>query len=117
MWLLAGTHALEPVGRMLQRQVAHAHGWKLGFAGRENVFRRPLLINVRIVFVVPFLLHQTVARAAFTAMVEKRCFFAHVASEGRGIVAKAGGKADQKALGILQQGLEGIGILPAIMPG
>src|ERR1700730_11601006 len=106
MRLLAGAHALEPVGRMLQCQITHAHWRKLRFTGQENVFRRPFFVDVGIVFVITLLLHQAVARTALAAVVDERGLLAHVAREGRSVVAKTGGVADQKSLGIFQECLE-----------
>src|SRR5437868_13286276 len=66
---------------------------------------------------ISLLLDDAVARATLASMVEERGFLAHVAREGRSVVAKAGREADQKTLGIFQQGMECIGILAAIVPG
>src|SRR5437764_10669635 len=90
MRLLAGAHALEPVGRMLERQVTLAHWRKLGFTGQKNVFGWPKLVDIRIVFVVPLLLDHGVTRASLSAIVEECRLFPHETRERRRIVAKAG---------------------------
>jgi hypothetical protein len=57
MRLLAGAHALEPVGHMSEGQVVYAHRRKLGFAWQKNVLRGPFFVDVGVVFVRAFLLN------------------------------------------------------------
>src|SRR6266567_3231705 len=57
------------------------------------------------------------ARAAFSSVINHCGFLSHDACETGRIIAEARGIAHQKTFWIGEQRMEGIGILPAVMPG
>src|SRR6185295_15878393 len=73
-------------------------------------------MDERIVFVISFFLYQLPALATLPSDIDEGSLGAHDARRAIGIVAEAGRVADQEAFGILQQRLEGVRILAAVMP-
>src|SRR5215472_3759059 len=66
---------------------------------------------------IAFLFHHLPARAAFSSYVDHRGLLAHDPREAGSVVAKAGRVTRQEAVRISEKRLEGIRILPSVMPG
>ena len=113
----ARAQALEPVGHVLERQVVDAHRRQLGLARQQHVLRGALGVDVGVALVVALLLDELVARAALAADVHERRLLAHVAREAGRVVAEARRVAHEEALRVLEQGLEGVGVLAPVVPG
>ena len=117
MRLLARPHALEPIRHMFERAIIDAHGRQFSLTGKQNVFRLSLGVDVVVVLVRTLLFYKLIARAALISDVKQCGVLAHVAVESRSVVSKAGRVADQKAFGIIEQGMKRVGILAAVFPG
>src|SRR5579863_617082 len=98
MRLLARTHAFEPVGHVLQRQIVNAHGRKAAFSRQRNELRLSLLVHVGVVLVRSLLFNLLIARAALSTNIDEGGVLAHVARKARRVVAEAGRIAHQKTL-------------------
>src|SRR5207237_2070345 len=66
---------------------------------------------------IAFLLHKLPARTALAAGINHGGLFPHDAGKAGRIVSKAGGIAGHESIRVGEESLEGIGILPAVMPG
>src|SRR5512136_2554171 len=86
---LARTQAVEPVGHVLGGAVVDSHRRRLGFAGKEEVLRLALPVDVGVALVGALLLDYLVAGAALAADVDQSGLLPHVAGETRGVVAEA----------------------------
>src|SRR5581483_548252 len=73
-------------------------------------------VHKRIALVRAALFDELPALAAFAAEIDERGAIAHDAGEAIAIVSEAGGVADEEALGVLEERLEGVGILAAVLP-
>src|SRR2546429_6923313 len=77
----------------------------------------PLGVDIQVIFVVALLFHDLPARAALTSRVDHRSILSHDPSKARRVVAKTRRIAHQEAVRVSEKCLEGIRILPAVMPG
>src|SRR5690349_7550867 len=115
--LFAAAQTIEPVGHVRWFLISHAHGRESRVTGKQNIFDGALRVNRQIVLMIAFLLHELPARAALATRIEHGGLFPHDAGKAGRIVSKTGGIARHESIRVSEESLEGIGILPAVMPG
>src|ERR1700730_1445032 len=96
--------------------VTHSLWWKRFVSRQENVLHDPLPVNVVILLMIPFFFHKLPSRSTLSAEIEQRALLSHDSRKARGVIAKAGGIAHQESFWILQQRLDSIGVLAAVLP-
>src|SRR5256885_3146641 len=110
------TDAVKPVAHVTGRHVGDALGRERIVRQKQEMFLA-LFVDIGIVFVVALFLDELVTRASFTAEVEERGLFAHIAGKAGRVIPEAGGVADEKALWIFEQRLERVGGFAPVFPG